>query len=313
MRSTMKGNLLLLLTALIWGMGFVAQSEGMNYVGPYTFMAARSFLAGSVLLLYLVLRDLRKKNSIPQWSKDRVGLVGGVCCGVLLFAATMFQQYGIKYEPETGKAGFITALYIIMVPIFGIFLGKKVNKKVWIAVVLATIGLYFLCGVGQTESNAEVQKICGIAIGDFDLFICSIVFTGQILCVDYFSPKTDGVRMSCIQFWVCFVLGVLGTLLFEKPTGEAIFGASIPILYAGVFSSGIAYTLQILGQKHTHPTVASLIMSLESVFAMLGGWIILHQTMGNRELFGCGLMFVGIILAQLPGRQDAAMAKNEEN
>lgn len=302
MKKQMRGNVLLLITAFVWGMGFVAQSEGMNYVGPYTFLATRSLLAGCVLLVFLGIRSgiMKKKNrdaatqirKVPE--KGKLLLSGGLCCGVVLFTASMLQQVGILYAPESGKAGFLTALYIILVPIFGIFLKKKVGKRVWLAVVLAAAGMYILC----VKNGMHLEK------GDFLLFLCAIGYTVHIMVVDHFSPKLDGVWLACLQFFVCGILGTVGMFLFETPTAAQILGAWLPILYAGGCSSGIGYTLQIVGQKDTDPTVASLLMSLESVFALLGGWVILGQVMSARELLGCLLMFAGIILAQLPEKKE---------
>ena len=218
-------------------------------------------------------------------------LAGGVSCGALLFVASNLQQIGIQYT-TVGKAGFITAMYIVLVPILGIFWKKKVGGRVWIAVLLAVAGLYLLCMTG----GLTLQK------GDLLVLACALAFSFHILVIDYFSPKVDGVKMSCIQFLVCGLLSGVCMLLFEKPDLGAILMAWMPILYAGVLSSGVAYTLQIVGQKGMNPTVASLILSLESVVSVIAGWAILNQQLSGRELAGCGLMFCAIILAQLPER-----------
>ena len=217
-------------------------------------------------------------------------MLGGICCGVMLCIASNFQQFGISFT-TVGKAGFITAMYILIVPILGLFMKKKVGIKVWLGVVLATIGLYMLC---MTSESFSLSK------GDFLVLICAGFFSLHILIIDYFSPKVDGVRMSCIQFFVCGVISTAIAFIFENPSFSAILSGWLPILYAGVLSCGVAYTLQIVGQKNMDPTVASLILSLESVFSVLAGWVILHQTLSVRELFGCVLMFLAIILAQLP-------------
>ncbi|MGN1085144.1 MAG: DMT family transporter [Lachnospiraceae bacterium] len=299
MTKRMRGNLLLLLTAFIWGVAFVAQSEGMKYVEPFTFTGIRSYLAGIALLVFLGIRRLsgQKRQEKIQAADGKqangrgVLALGGICCGVVLFTATMLQQIGIKYTPESGKAGFITALYIILVPLCGIFVKKRVGAKVWLAVLVALGGMYLLC----------ITDGFTIAKGDIYLLLCAVAFTGHILIVDYFSPKTDGVAMSCIQFFVCGILGTAGMLFTEHAQVAQILKAWLPLVYAGVLSGGVGYTLQIVAQKDTEPTVASLLMSLESVFAVLGGWVILGQVLSARELLGCALVFAAIILAQLPG------------
>ena len=220
-------------------------------------------------------------------------LAGGVCCGVCLFAASNFQQFGIRYT-TVGKAGFITACYIVIVPVIGIFLKKACGRLLWVSVAMAVEGLYFLC---MTETLT-------IGKGDFLVFICALLFSLHILVIDYFSPRTDGVKMSCIQFFVCGILSGVAMLFTEEPHLTDIFAAWIPILYAGVMSCGVAYTLQIVGQKGMNPTVASLILSLESCISVLAGWLILGQKLSVRELSGCLIMFGAIILAQLPGKQE---------
>ncbi len=220
-------------------------------------------------------------------------LAGGVCCGVCLFAASNFQQFGIRYT-TVGKAGFITACYIVIVPVIGIFLKKACGRLLWVSVAMAVVGLYFLC---MTETLT-------IGKGDFLVFICALLFSLHILVIDYFSPRTDGVKMSCIQFFVCGILSGIAMLFTEEPHLADIFAAWIPILYAGIMSCGVAYTLQIVGQKGMNPTVASLILSLESCISVLAGWAILGQKLSVRELSGCLIMFGAIILAQLPGKQE---------
>ena len=217
----------------------------------------------------------------------------GVCCGVCLFAASNFQQFGIRYT-TVGKAGFITACYIVIVPVIGIFLKKACGRLLWVSVAMAVVGLYFLC---MTESLT-------VGKGDFLVFICALLFSLHILVIDYFSPRTDGVKMSCIQFFVCGILSGIAMLFTEEPHLADIFAAWIPILYAGIMSCGVAYTLQIVGQKGMNPTVASLILSLESCISVLAGWAILGQKLSVRELSGCLIMFGAIILAQLPGKQE---------
>jgi drug/metabolite transporter (DMT)-like permease len=289
MTKTMRGNLLLILTALIWGVAFVAQSAGMDYVGPYTFLCTRSILGGVVLLpiIHFTGRNKPKEAATPQ--SRRAMVVGGICCGTALCVASAFQQIGILYT-TVGKAGFITAMYIVLVPLCGLFLHKKVGKKVWIGVVLAVVGLYLLC----MSERLSVNK------GDLLMLICALCFAIHILVVDHFGRQTDGVKLSCIQFFVCALLSGILMLLLETPSWETIRAAWLPICYAGLLSSGAGYTLQILGQKDTDPTVASLLMSLESVFAAIAGWLLLHERFSLRELAGVVLMAGAIVLAQLP-------------
>lgn len=292
----MKNSLLLLLTAFIWGVAFVAQSVGGEAVGCFTFNGVRSLIGAAVLIPVIYFLDAQKKKELgeekflEQKGDKKTLLFGGICCGVMLCIASNFQQFGISFT-TVGKAGFITAMYILIVPILGLFMKKRVGAKVWLGVVLATVGLYMLC---MTSESFSLSK------GDFLVLICAGFFSLHILIIDYFSPKVDGVRMSCIQFFVCGVISTAIAFVFENPSFSAILSGWLPILYAGVLSCGVAYTLQIVGQKNMDPTVASLILSLESVFSVLAGWVILHQTLSVRELFGCVLMFLAIILAQLP-------------
>lgn len=292
----LRQSLLLFLTAVVWGVAFVAQSAGMDYVGPFTYNGVRCILGGMVLLPCIVLLDRvrgeRESKNIGYGG--RTLLVGGLCCGVLLFAASSFQQVGIKYT-TVGKAGFITAMYIVIVPVLGIFVHKKVGLKVWIGVAFAVCGLYLLC----MTDGFQLEK------GDALVLVCAVIFSLHILVIDYFSPKVDGVRMSCIQFWICGILSMIVCLVFETPDFGSILAAWKPICYGGFMSCGVAYTLQIVGQRGMNPTVASLILSLESVVSVIAGFLILHQTMSRRELLGCCFMVVAIILAQLPDRSEA--------
>lgn len=298
MKQHLKGNLMLLLTAMIWGAGFVAQSEGMKYVGPLTMQTCRYFLAGLVLLPVIALRD-RSGASVnrPRTRAEYHHLhLCGFICGTILFVSSTIQQYGLVYT-TVGKSGFITALYIIMVPLIGIFLHQKAGLNIWIGVVLSVVGLYFLCMSGG---------LGGINIGDVLTLVCSLGFAVHIQYIDRVSGSVECVRLSCIQFFVSALWAALGMLIFETPSLAAIANCAVPILYAGVLSGGAGYTLQILGQQYTSPTVASLLMSLESVFAAIFGWILLHQALSPRELLGCGLMFTAIILAQLPQQKKSA-------
>lgn len=290
-----RNSLLLLLTATIWGTAFVAQSVGMDYVEPYTFTFARSIVGGVVLIPCIwFLRWLKTGKSKTMENRSecvtKVEWIGGICCGLALCAASNFQQIGIVHT-TVGKAGFITALYVVIVPILGLFFKKRVSFVVWICVVLSVVGLYLLC---MTEGSLT------LAYGDLLVLICAILFSVHIMVIDYFSPKGDGVVMSCIQFFVCGIVSGIIMLFVETPSMGNILAAAMPILYAGVLSSGVAYTLQIVGQKDMNPTVASLILCLESVVSALAGWLILNEALSFRELLGCVLMFVAIVLAQVP-------------
>ena len=297
-----KNAFMLILTAFIWGTAFVAQSVGMDYLGPFTFNGVRSLSGGVALIPCIwILQKLNDKSDPVTEERNRKDLlIGGISCGVLLFAASSLQQVGIQYT-TAGKAGFITAFYIVFVPVLGIFLGKKTGWKVWTAVILALAGLYFLC----------ITEKFTIGKGDIFLFACALVFSLHILVIDYFSPKVEGVKMSCIQFLVCGIISLPFMFLLEIPKMGAIVDAAWPLLYAGVLSCGVAYTLQIIGQKNVNPAIASLILSLESCFSVLAGWVILGEKLSVRESIGCILMFAAIILAQLPDKKDKEMAKNE--
>ncbi len=287
---------MLMLTAFIWGTAFVAQSVGMDYLGPFTFNGIRSIIGGIALLpCILLLQKINGKQGSISGDKsvDRKNLIaGGVACGLLLFAASSLQQIGIQYT-TAGKAGFVTAFYIVIVPVLGIFLKKKIGWKVWVAVVLALAGLYFLC----------ITDGFTIGKGDIYVFLCALIFSAHILVIDHFSPKADGVKMSCIQFFVCGIVSLPFMFALETPTIQGMLRGYAPLLYAGVMSCGVGYTLQIIGQKNVNPAIASLILSLESCFSVLAGWLILGEKLSVREFAGCVLMFVAIILAQLPEKQ----------
>lgn len=297
----LRNSILLVLTALIWGVAFVAQSEGGDAVGPYTFNSVRMILGGTALLPVILLMDrLRPSSKRPQTAQQKKELfLGGISCGVLLFAGSTLQQMGLFLGTQSGKAGFLTACYILMVPVIGIFLHKKCGWNVWFGVVLALAGLYLLC----------IKDSFTLQLSDGLVLLCAVAFSLHILVVDHFAPKVDGVRMSCIQFFTCGIVGIVPMIFVEMggsveslnqwAKGFASLDAWIPILYAGLFSCGIAYTLQIFGQEGLNPTVASLLMSLESVFSVLAGWLILKETLSARELWGCLLIFVAILLAQV--------------
>ena len=297
MKKELKYLPLLVLTALIWGVAFVAQSVGNEYVGPFTFNAVRSVLGGAVLLPLIPLLDrLSKNEKAAVTSKDKKNLwLGGILCGVILGLASSLQQWALEYA-SVGKVGFITALYIIIVPVLWIFFRRRPGVQVWVAVAIALGGLYLLCWNGSAT----------LGPGELLLLACSGLFSLHILVIDHFSPLVDGVKLSCIQFFVAGVFCTGPALLLEQPTLSGILGAWGPILYAGVLSCGVAYTLQVVAQKHVEPTLASLTLSVESVFSVLAGWLLLHQTLTGREIAGCVLMFCAIVLAQLPSRKKAA-------
>lgn len=294
----LRANLLLLLTAMIWGAAFVAQSVSMDYIGPFTFLCSRSLLGGVVLLPVIAVMGKGEKQGTGQKPDNRkLLLIGGICCGVMLFIGSAFQQIGIQYT-TAGKAGFITAMYMVLVPICGLFFGKRPSGKTWGAVAVALAGMHLLCLYGS--------GIESLSRGDLLEMLCALGFTAHILVIDYFSPKVDGVKMSCIQFFTCGILAGIFMLILETPGWDSLRAAALPIAYAGILSSGVGYTLQIVAQKDTQPTVASLLMSLESVFSLIFGWILLKESMSGVELLGCGLMFAAIVWVQLPGKKKAA-------
>ena len=284
------GPAMLLLTAMIWGAAFVAQSAGMDHVGPFTFNAGRYYLGALVLVPVVLLRDRLRPAPDPAmgWGNPKLWL-GGVLCGLIMAVATSFQQVGLLYT-TVGKAGFITTLYVVLVPLAGLVLGRRLRRLMWLCVALAVAGLYLLCMSGYAALN----------LGDGLMLGCAAVFTFHILAVDYFSPRVDGVKLSLLQFLVSALVCTLPALLLEENHLSGLADAWLPLLYTGVCSCGIGYTFQILGQKHTDPTVASILMCMESVFSVLFGWLLLRQTLSPRELAGCGLMFGAILLSQLP-------------
>lgn len=298
-----KNSCLLFMAALIWGCAFVAQSVAMDFIGPFTMNGVRSLLGSLVLVPYILLtRQMKKKRGqqLPtgeQKKVNKMSVIGGIFCGIALTLGSTLQQFGIQ-TTTVGKAGFITALYIVLVPVLGIFMGKRISSKVVVAIMLSVAGLYMLCMKGSFS----------LQTGDVLMLLCALAFSFHILLIDYFSPRGDGVVISCIQFLVCGVICGAGMLLFERPSLTQILSAWLPILYAGVMSCGVAYTLQIVGQKGMSPTISSLILSLESVFSVLAGWVILHQALSRKEVIGCILMFAAIILAQLPGRKKTEAA-----
>lgn len=300
--KAMLGNLCLILTALIWGCAFVAQSVGMEYVEPITFNGIRCIIGGIVLIIAnLAFDSIKKKNGTYrklEKSEQKELIKGGIICGIIIFFASTIQQIGIS-QTTVGKAGFISVLYILIVPFFGLLMKQKLPKMIWICCALAVAGLYLLC----------MNESLSISNGDLVVLISAVAYAVHILAIGHFAPKVDCVKLSCLQFLVCGVISVAVMFIFEKPNLQNIFNAWLPIIYAGALSGGVGYTLQTVAQKWTKPSVASLLMSLESVFAVLAGAVILHQIPSLREAAGCILMFISIIIIQLPEKQKGAVAE----
>lgn len=301
MKNTkLKGNLILLLTALVWGISFISQSKGVERISPVTFNGVRCMLGALVLLPVIGIIDgNKKKKGIPVKGFDKTLLIGGILCGTFLCLASTLQTAGMIYT-SPGKSGFITALYMIIIPILGLFMGKRPSPTILLSVLIATAGMYLMC----IDSAFTINK------GDILTLICAFLFSGHILAIDYFSPKVDGVKLACLQFFVSGVLNLTYMFLFETPELSPILDCWGSIGYSGIMSCGVAYTLQIVGQKYTDPTSASIIMSLESVFATLStvilialGWDLTGGALTLREITGCVLMFAAIILVQLPEKR----------
>ena len=297
MSKKMQSNILLLLTAIIWGSAFVAQKSGMDYVEPFTFNGIRTFIGGLVLIP--VIFFMEKKNPPEEISreektkKNKELLIGGICCGLALFAASSLQQFGVSYT-TAGKAGFITTLYVVFVPIISVLLRKKVRPIMWLCVAMGAVGLYLLC---MTDASFR------LTFGDTLVLLCAVAFAVHILTVDHFSPKMDGIKLSCIQFLTVGIVSMVCMFIVEHPDIHALLDCAVPILYAGMLSCGLGYTFQVVAQKHAEPTVASLLMSLESVFAVVFGALLLHETMSMRELSGCLIIFIAVIISQLPEKK----------
>ena len=315
MSKKMRGNLMLMLTAFIWGSSFVAQKSGMDLIGPMAFNGIRTLIGGIVLIpAIMFLNNLKAKRNLQspdcadevsaedKQKEKKLLIIGGICCGIALMIASNLQQIGIYYT-TAGKAGFITALYVVLVPICGLFLGKRVRPVIWLCVLASAVGLYLLCMPAE-GGFGHINK------GDLLILLCALCFTGHILIIDYFSPKVDGVKLSCIQFFVAGILSIIfmfpgdPALGFDLPTLSTLLDSWLPILYAGVLSCGVAYTLQIVAQADTDPTVASMILCLESVFAVIAGIIILKESMSIREIAGCVIMFAAIVVSQLPAKEE---------
>lgn len=294
MNTQTKNSLLLLLCSLIWGTAFVAQSAGSG-MGAYSFLAGRSWLAVLVLIPTVMVFDaIRRKSGTdakPKTAAEKKKLLAaGFVCGTLLFAASAAQQIGITINPSTAKAGFLTAMYVVLVPVFGLFFRRRVSLPVWIAVALSVGALYLLCIKGSFS----------LAPGDLLVLVCAICFSVHILVIDHFTATCDGVKLSCLQFLFAGTWSTLLALFFDTISFQVLLDCIWPLLYVGVFSCGVGYTLQILAQKGSNPTVVTILLSLESVFAVIAGAVVLHQQMTAREYLGCVLMFAAVILAQIP-------------
>lgn len=305
MSKKMRGNILLLLTAFIWGSAFVAQKAGMDYIQPFTFNGIRC-LIGAIVLIPVVMifakGDPVSKEATDEEKKAhrKTLIIGGICCGLVIFTASSLQQYGLMYT-TAGKSGFITALYVVLTPVCGIFLKRKIRPITWFCVMLALFGLYLLCFKPGEPLN----------LGDLVTFISAFAFTAHIFVIDYFSPKVNGVKLSCIQFFVAGIISLPLAFIFEDIVWADVLTCWLPILYAGALSCGVAYTLQIIAQKDTDPMVTSILMSMESVFGVICAAIVLHEMMSLKELIGCAVMFAAIIIVQLPSKE-ARGAKEEE-
>lgn len=288
----LRQSFLLFLTASIWGSAFIAQSLGMDHVSPFTFTFVRTLIGALFLLPLISILKALYKNKIKEKTYGKKDLLlGSLCCGSCLIAGESFQQFGLL-TTDAGKAGFITSMYIIFVPIISIFLGKKINRFIWIGVILSAVGLYLLC----IKQDLSIEK------GDFLIFICAIAFAIHILVIDHFVKKVDAVALSCGQFFMASIMGLILMLIFDRQDlNYDDFLKALPAMaYAGIMSNGIAYTLQIVGQRGLNPTIATLIMSLESVMAVIFGVIFLHESLMQKEIIGCVLMFSAVIIAQCP-------------
>jgi len=281
--KTLKYELLLLLTAAIWGFAFVAQVMGMEYIGPYLFNGIR-FGIGVMVLLPLLYYKRKEIRLIPK----KYQLLPGLILGVILFTAAALQQVGIVYT-TAGNAGFITTLYVVMVPVLGLLIGKKVNRNITIGIILAVVGFYFLC----IKADASVNK------GDLLVLAGAVLWAVHVLVIDYYSTKTSAILLAVEQFAVCSIISLVTAFFTESWDMQAVKSAALPIAYGGLLSVGVAYTLQVVSQKFVHPAPAAVILSLESVFAVIGGWLILSEELSMRALGGCILIFAGVIVCQL--------------
>lgn len=316
MNRQLRGSIMLFMTAFIWGTAFVAQKSGMDSISPVAFNGIRTLIGGVSLLPVIAVMNLRSKGrpdpaldglsgaelEAARRGQKKLLWIGGICCGLFLMAAGNVQQIGMCYT-TAGKTGFVTALYVILVPIAGLFLGKRIRPIFWACVAASAVGLYLLC-IPADGGFGNINK------GDIIVFVCAFLFAGHILCIDYFSPKVDGVKMSCIQFFVaggvsCLLMFIIDPALgFTLPGLENLQAGWFQLFYAGVMSCGVAYTFQVVAQADVNPTLASMLLCLESVFAVLAGAVLLGEGMGMREIIGCILMFAAILVAQLPEKTE---------
>ena len=294
MKKTIQGCLILLLTTVIWGCAFVAQSVGMDHIGPFTFQAVRCLLGVLALLPVIFLFDLKKtdgKTYISRWCDPKLWKAG-ILCGIALFVASGAQQVGL-IDTDAGKAGFLTSMYIVIVPFLGLFFRKKLSPATVLGVLVAVAGLYLVSGAGAT----------GMAPSDMLMVLCAFAFAVQIVLVERLGMDMDGLRLNCVQCLVCSVLSAVVMAFTEAPVLGDLINCALPLAYAGCLSMGVAYSLQIIGQQKVDSVPAAIIMSLESVFAALAGWLLLNERMSPRELTGCGLLFTAVILSQIPARK----------
>ena len=294
MKKTIQGCLILLLTTVIWGCAVVAQSVGMDHIGPFTFQAVRCLLGVLALLPVIFLFDLKKtdgKNYISRWCDPKLWKAG-ILCGIALFVASGAQQVGL-IDTDAGKAGFLTSMYIVIVPFLGLFFRKKLSPATVLGVLVAVAGLYLVSGAGAT----------GMAPSDMLMVLCAFAFAVQIVLVERLGMDMDGLRLNCVQCLVCSILSAVVMAFTEAPVLGDLINCALPLAYAGCLSMGVAYSLQIIGQQKVDSVPAAIIMSLESVFAALAGWLLLNERMSPRELTGCGLLFTAVILSQIPARK----------
>jgi len=294
MNNKALNNILLLTTAFIWGAGFVGQRAGMEFIEPLTFNCARSFLGAFSLLFLIIIFKIKKgpNKKMNKWEERRYMFKAGILCGLALLFASSIQQIGMVYTTAS-KAGFISSMYIIIVPLISVFLGRKFPPAIWLGVILGALGLYFLCAddAGGSASN--------MGFGDILIMISAVLYSIHILIIDHYAPKVDSVKLSCVQFFAVGLVSLIPVFMFENPTIEGLIECKWPLLFTGVVSCGIAYTLQIIAQKNTNPALASLLLSFESVFAVLTGYLILHEVLSLREILGCILMFAAVLAAQI--------------
>lgn len=303
MKRSAKGNILLFMAAIIWGCALVAQKAGMSHLGPFGFTAIRCTIGGIVLLPLIWHLDKKKTDEEKQQEAGRKEtIIGSVVCGLVLMTLILFQQFGLPFT-TVGKAGFITALYILLTPVMGIFLGKKAGKNLWIGVVIGLAGMYMLC---------LYEGASGLTFGDFMMLCAAVAAAAHIHVIDHFVKNIDPVKLSSYQFIVCGLACVMPMFIFEDISMEAIIDCAIPILYAGLISCGLGYTFQVIGQTETDPSLASLILSLETVFSLLAGWIFFKEVLSVPEYIGCGLMFIAILVSQMPDRKKNGLKLKEK-